>query len=55
MPPKNVKKKSSGYVKKYPGQNWVGLLFTAGQKYVWVMQGPISNPGHQPLTPAKGL
>jgi len=21
---------------KYPGQSWVGLLFTAGQKYAWV-------------------
>jgi len=38
--PKNVnffsfgdqKKISSGQVKKYPGQRWVSLLFTAGQK-----------------------
>jgi len=27
---------SLGRVKKYPGQSRVGLLFTAGQKYVWV-------------------
>jgi len=28
-----VKKIASGQVKKYPVQGWVGLLFTAGQKY----------------------
>jgi len=27
------KKISSGRVKKCPGQSWVSLLFTAGQKY----------------------
>jgi len=37
-----VKKMSLGWVKKYPGQSRVGLLFTAGQKYVWVWSGPIS-------------
>jgi len=31
---------SSGRVKKYPGQSQVGLLFTPGQKYVWVGSGP---------------
>jgi len=31
-----IKKISSGWVKKYPGQRRVGLLFTAGQKYGWV-------------------
>jgi len=30
---------SSGRVKKYPGQSPVGLLFTAGQKYVVVGSG----------------
>jgi len=30
-------------VKKYLGQSRVSLLFTAGQKYVWVGSGPISN------------
>jgi len=29
--------------KKYPGQRLVGLLFTAGQKYVQVGSGPISS------------
>jgi len=28
----HVKSSSSGRVKKYPGQRWVGLLFNAGQK-----------------------
>jgi len=36
-----VKKISSSWVKKYPGQTRVGLLFTAGQKYAWVGLGPI--------------
>jgi len=36
-----VKKISSGQVKKYPGQRQAGLLFTAGQKYVRVGPGPI--------------
>jgi len=27
---------SSGRVKKYPGQRWVGLLFTSSQKYLRV-------------------
>jgi len=31
-----VKKISLGWVKKYPGQRHVGLLFSAGQKYAWV-------------------
>jgi len=37
-----VKKISSSWVKKYPGQRWVGLLSTAGQKYARVRlgQGP---------------
>jgi len=30
---------SPGGVKKYPGQRWVGLLFTAGQKYAWAGSG----------------
>jgi len=34
--PSTSKKISSGWVKKYPGQSWVGLLFTAGQKYAQV-------------------
>jgi len=38
------KKISSGRVKKYLGQSRVGLLFTAGQKYVRVWSGPISCP-----------
>jgi len=29
----------SGRVKKYPSQRWVGLSFTAGQKYAWVGLG----------------
>jgi len=33
------KKISSGWVPKYLGQRWVGLLFTAGQKYVQVGLG----------------
>jgi len=36
------KKISSGQVKKYPLQRWVGLLFTAGQKYARVGSGSIS-------------
>jgi len=32
-----VKKISLGRVKKYLGQRRVGLLFTAGQKYAWVL------------------
>jgi len=40
--PLKVKKFASGRVKKYPGQTWVGLLFTAGQKYARVKSGPIS-------------
>jgi len=42
---KNLSKKiSSGLVKKYPGQSWGGLLFTAFQKYARVGSGedPIS-------------
>jgi len=34
-----VKKISSGQVKKYHGQRWVGLLFTVGQKYARVGSG----------------
>jgi len=34
-----VKKISSDCAKKYPGQRLVGLLFSAGQKYLWV--GPV--------------
>jgi len=30
------KKISLGWIKKYPGQSRVGLLFTAGQMYAWV-------------------
>jgi len=33
---------SSGWVKKYPCQRRVCLLFSAGQKYAWVGSGPIS-------------
>jgi len=36
-----VKKISSFWVKKYLGQRWVGLLFTAGQKHAWVGSGPV--------------
>jgi len=32
---------SSGWVKKYPDQSRVGLLFTAGQKYVQVGSGQV--------------
>jgi len=41
------KKMPSGRVKKYPGQSWVGLLFTTGQKHVWVRSEPIfiQSPG----------
>jgi len=42
--PSESKKMSSGQAKKYPDQSRVGLLFTAGQKYVWVRSGPISTP-----------
>jgi len=34
-----VKKISSGWVKKYPNQRRVGILFTAGQKYTVVGSG----------------
>jgi len=34
--PFGSKKISLGRVKKYPGQRWVGLLFTAGQKHARV-------------------
>jgi len=34
---------SSAWVKKYPGQSRVGLLFTAGGKYVRVGSGPFSS------------
>jgi len=44
-----VKKISSSWVKKYPGQRWVCLLFTAGQKYAWLDQGS-SLPGFKPQT-----
>jgi len=37
--PFGSKKLSSGRVEEYLGQSWVGLLFTAGQKYVWVGSG----------------
>jgi len=37
-----VKKISSGRVKKYLGQRWVGPLFTASQKYAQVGSSPIS-------------
>jgi len=36
------KKISLGWVKKYPGQRQVGLLFTASQKYARVGSGSIS-------------
>jgi len=59
--PKNInfcptgKKKSSGWVKKYPGQSRVSLLFTAGQKYVWVGSGPLSNLNPQNQKPSPSL
>jgi len=31
--PFGSKKISLGCVKKYPGQRWIGLVFTVGQKY----------------------
>jgi len=37
--PKNVKKIFSGWVKRYPGQGKVGLLFTTGQKQARVGSG----------------
>jgi len=39
------KKISSGQVKKYLGQKWVGLLFTAGQKYARIGLGPFFSLG----------
>jgi len=36
------KKISSGWVKQYPGQEQASLLFTTGQKYVWVGLGQVS-------------
>jgi len=38
----HLKKISLGLVKKYQGQSWDGLLFTAGKKFAWVGsdQGP---------------
>jgi len=41
--PSGQKKISSGQFKKYSGQRWVGLLFTAGQKYARAGSLPISN------------
>jgi len=40
--PFGSKKISSGWVKKYPGQRRIGVLFTAGQKYAQagLGQGP---------------
>jgi len=35
----SIKKISYGRVKKYPGQDWVAPLFTAGQKYAQVGSG----------------
>jgi len=40
--PLGQKKIASDWVKKYPGQSRVGLLFTAGQKYARVGSGPIT-------------
>jgi len=37
--PSDPKKISPGWVKNYPGQRPVGLLFTPGQKYSWVRSG----------------
>jgi len=34
--PVGSKKISASWVKKCPGQRWVGSLFTAVQKYAWV-------------------
>jgi len=34
-----VTKISSGWVKKYLDQSWVGLFFTAGQKYAQIGSG----------------
>jgi len=39
--PSGQKKISSVWVKKNPGQSWVGLTFTAGSKYARVGSGPI--------------
>jgi len=41
--PFGSKKISLGWVKKYPGQRRVGLLFAVGQKYPRVGSGPISS------------
>jgi len=40
---KIFQKNSSVWVKKHPGQRWVILLFSVGQKYAWVRSGPISS------------
>jgi len=40
--PSGSKKMSSAWVKKYPGQSGVGLLFTPDQKHARVGSGPIS-------------
>jgi len=50
-----VKKMSSGWVEKYLGQSRVGLLFTAGQKYVRVGSGWSCDfyPSNQGLTPIR--
>jgi len=37
--PLSSKKISSGQVKNFPGQRWVSLIFTAGQKYAQVRLG----------------
>jgi len=39
----DVKKISSGWVKKYPAQSWFGSLFIAGWKYAQVRPRPIPN------------
>jgi len=41
--PFRSKKIPSGWVKKYPGQSRVDLLFIAGQNYARVWSGPISS------------
>jgi len=40
--PSGQQKIASVRAKKYPGQRWVGLLFTEGQKYARVRSGSIS-------------
>jgi len=45
-----VKKISSRWVKKYPDQRRVSLLFTAGQKHAWVGLRPNSSQNNLLVT-----